>query len=390
MWVIDPWIHRRQSSSLEGSALAVTTMSSRPDVDTYPFLVVDDSYLDWPIDPATMPNPEAHVWDAILEAQKDDTYFAQTMSIITVRELELVLVFVGVGHLIVSGIAYPWLNTGAPTATYTLDDRPPVTLQPPNTAVTTANVGFFAVHNMSSGQHKLIIHILAEPEWPYVLDYIMYSPDNSDSGAQDGSDSTSSDTPSSSPTSTGGGQTAQETSTINPSNASSLSHRARAGAIVGVVVGVVLLALLGLYLWYRRRRRAMVAIAVANTRDGTTPLHSTSELATTRSTSGGHRREPSAAQMRAVPGAAAHSDAVRPTIVSTTNSISAMSVTSAPTATYSVVGELGTNEKASLVRLEPPAAGPSSSTTTSTPPIAPPGREERVHDMTESPPAYGS
>ena len=91
------------------------------------------------------------------------------------RLLITMIVHIGTQRVALYGVALPRLDGKVATARYTLDDRPPVILQPTNVLDTVTNFVLFSADDLAAGSHTLTVEVVdAGPSYPYVVDYLQY------------------------------------------------------------------------------------------------------------------------------------------------------------------------------------------------------------------------
>ncbi|KAI0698209.1 hypothetical protein C8T65DRAFT_14752 [Cerioporus squamosus] len=221
--------------------------------ETQNITVVDDADIPWPVRPIDFPALDAEIVPYLNEAFQGEV-FDQTLTAITLP-LKFSYTFTGTHRVVLFGVAFPRLSGNAVTANYTLDDRPPITLQPANVLDTT-NVVLFSADDLASGSHTLTVEVDAGPSYPYVVDYLQFELLDVDPAAPSLSSAASSTStispvlPSSPQSSTiaSGGTTAPNAGT------SDNNVRAIVGGIIG---GLALLCIMVVaVLWYRHHPRS--------------------------------------------------------------------------------------------------------------------------------------
>jgi len=159
--------------------------------------------------------------------------------------------------LAVYGI-FSWDNLGLLSVTYSIDGKPfqqsySVTTSSPeyiNKIGDASNFLFYAIDTISAGEHTLVIDVTQCSNQSFILDYITYSPSFPTLGRLANVTTTTSAKPSS----TGGGGTIPNPITTAASDQNPV-HNVAAGAIVGGSVGgIFFVALIGLLIWFLRRR----------------------------------------------------------------------------------------------------------------------------------------
>ncbi|KAI0832809.1 hypothetical protein BC628DRAFT_1335812 [Trametes gibbosa] len=147
-------------------------------------------------------------------------------------------------EVLVFGVANPppanHTNLLAPSISFSIDGGTPNVVSSPPVKSPQYSYQFYDSHSLPAGQHTLQILVNnGEEDWPFVLDYIQYSP-------------LLSSTPSPASSSPGTSASASTTGISTPSEAANVSHKSHpVGAIVGgVIAGVVGLSLLAFVLWF--------------------------------------------------------------------------------------------------------------------------------------------
>ncbi|KIM46781.1 hypothetical protein M413DRAFT_23136 [Hebeloma cylindrosporum] len=159
--------------------------------------------------------------------------------------------------LAVYGI-FSWDNLGLLSVTYSIDGKPfqqsySVTTSSPeyvNKIGDASNFLFYASDTISAGEHTLVIDITQSSNQSFILDYITYSPSFPTLGRM--ANLTTTSAKSSSTAGSGGGIPNPITTAAGDQHS---VHQVPAGAIVGGIVGgIFFVALIGLLIWFLRRR----------------------------------------------------------------------------------------------------------------------------------------
>jgi len=141
--------------------------------------------------------------------------------------------------------------------TYSIDGKPfqqsySVTTSSPeyvNKIGDASNFLFYASDSISAGEHTLVIDITQTSNQSFILDYITYAPSFPTLGRMANFTTTSAK-----PSATGGGAPIQNPLTTAASDQNSVQKVPVGGIVGGTVGGIFFVVLIGLLIWFLRRR----------------------------------------------------------------------------------------------------------------------------------------
>ncbi|RPD77228.1 hypothetical protein L226DRAFT_362766 [Lentinus tigrinus ALCF2SS1-7] len=229
--------------------------------ETRNITVVDDADIPWPVRPIDFPAPDDEIVPYLNEAWQGELN-DQTLTEITLP-LTFSYTFTGTQRVALYGVALPRLNETVATAKYTLDDRPPVVLQPANVLDTLTDTVFFSADDLSAGSHTLTVEVNAGPSYPYVVDYLQYESFDANPAVPSFSTTSSLTTSTNAPPPSTSSTTAATSPTSAPSVASASNN---VGVIIGGVIGgLALLCIMVVALvWHLHRQRSQDGIRKAS------------------------------------------------------------------------------------------------------------------------------